>query len=198
MNNGIKILDLGCGDGRWLKENGDSNVVGIDIDPKASSMIPEDTHFILSDARYLPFKNKTFEYVHINQVLHHVAEFDKSLKEVDRVLDGHLEIVETVNDAFLIRMARRLIKNWRGMKVESFFTSSQLESKIRNMFIIERVETYNNLPISDILYFLGVNFRLRYAIYQLNTNVCTNLFKRLGLSKYWVTAVKIIAMKKYN
>lgn len=31
------ILDLGCGDGRWLRENGGDFAVGIDIDKKAQT-----------------------------------------------------------------------------------------------------------------------------------------------------------------
>ena len=61
-------LDVGCGAGRWVKEESRSKedfIIGIDkemyndwLGKKRANMA-----FVIADARHLPFKDKAFDYV---------------------------------------------------------------------------------------------------------------------------------------
>jgi ubiquinone/menaquinone biosynthesis C-methylase UbiE len=43
------------------------------------------SNFVLCDARYLPFKDKTFQGVYAFNVLEHINDYMKALKELNRV-----------------------------------------------------------------------------------------------------------------
>lgn len=73
LKTGEKVLDAGCGDGLMssiLKDKLKINVTGCDIE----NYLKTNIHFILMrDQISLPFKNKSFECVMFNDVLHHMS-----------------------------------------------------------------------------------------------------------------------------
>jgi predicted SAM-dependent methyltransferase len=64
-------LDVGCGTRKRGKVN-------VDINPEVK---PD----VVCDARFLPFKNKTFEKVYAFNVLEHIKEYPQALSEICRV-----------------------------------------------------------------------------------------------------------------
>jgi len=93
-----KILDVGCGWGRELRRLGDA--VGVDIClaflRTARNYVKNDV--ILTNADYLPFKNDSFNFVVMSEVIEHLANPTKVLIEIKRVLKpkGRL-LVQTPN-----------------------------------------------------------------------------------------------------
>jgi ubiquinone/menaquinone biosynthesis C-methylase UbiE len=88
---GKKILDLGCGPGRYAKllsERG-AKVVGLDNSKHsleiARTQAPN-VKFILGDVEKLPFKSGEFDIVLATLVIGHLPKWDKVLGEVRRVL----------------------------------------------------------------------------------------------------------------
>ncbi len=91
-----KILDLGCGEGVWLREfaklTGEQNVYGSDIDPesiqKALDQNPEfkKENLKVSTAEDLQFESNMFDIVFQNEVLEHVVDDVKTIRECFRVL----------------------------------------------------------------------------------------------------------------
>lgn len=84
-----RLLDIGVGTGRFaepLQEAG-FNVVGIDISKKMIGKAKEKgvKNLLLSDARFLPFENKSFDVTISVHVLHLISEWQKTLREVCRV-----------------------------------------------------------------------------------------------------------------
>ncbi|MGA2768215.1 MAG: methyltransferase domain-containing protein [Candidatus Bathyarchaeia archaeon] len=84
-----KILDVGVGTGRLaepLQKTG-FEVVGIDISRRMMSKAKEKglQDLLLADARFIPFKNKTFDVAISVHVLHLISEWKKTLREVCRV-----------------------------------------------------------------------------------------------------------------
>ena len=62
-------LDVGCGTGRWVKEESrhkEDFIIGIDKQAYREwyESKPHNMLFIIADARHLPFKSKIFDYVH--------------------------------------------------------------------------------------------------------------------------------------
>lgn len=97
-----RILDLGCGDGldiQILREEGYSNLAGVDISPKllaAAKKRNPGVRFILASAQKLPFAKGTFDTVFANSVMYHVVDKPIALHEIHRVLTagGKLCVIE--------------------------------------------------------------------------------------------------------
>lgn len=100
---GDRILDLGCGDGKFCFKLTDSEnqilVCGIDISLRALRF----AHFLAPEAVYsranctlLPFRNQTFDKIAALDVIEHLDDESESLtlKEIHRVLkdDGKLVV----------------------------------------------------------------------------------------------------------
>jgi len=89
-----KVLDLGCGNGRWYKvfRQKKVNYFGLDNSEKLIEIAKEkfpDAKFFVGDALNLPFENNFFDKVYSIALLHHIpSEYfrEKLLKEAKRVL----------------------------------------------------------------------------------------------------------------
>lgn len=178
------ILDLGCGDGRWLKENGGNLAVGIDIDKKklklAASCVKNGTSFILADGSHLCFKDNCFDFVYVGGVLHHIKDFRKTISEISRVLKGSLYLEEAVDDYLLFAIARRITKNWRGIPIHSFFHSNKLLTALKesnfkllkitykNILLINQIFLYFSIPIPKPLHYLNKLYGLILNITRLS------------------------------
>lgn len=78
---GLRILDAGCGGGRYSKVAGEAgaNVIGVDHTEaveKASALCSHlpDVHFVQGDLKQLPFEPQSFDVVFSIGVMHHDSE----------------------------------------------------------------------------------------------------------------------------
>jgi len=103
-----RILDFGCGDGRYSIKFADARkVIGIDISKpmielanaslKKSDL--KNIEFLEADGNKLPFDDNSFDIVFSNFVLVHFKDIRKPLKEIYRVLDKKGVFIATVNNA---------------------------------------------------------------------------------------------------
>jgi tRNA (uracil-5-)-methyltransferase TRM9 len=89
-----KVLDLGCGNGRWYKIFKEKKVdyFGIDNSEKLIEIAKEnfpEAKFFVGDALNLPFQDDFFDKVYSIALLHHIPSEDfriRVLKEAKRVL----------------------------------------------------------------------------------------------------------------
>ncbi len=100
INDGDKVLDVGCGNGRLVKLFNNVNVdyTGIDNSAELIDLAKSDfpnRNFLVGDILQLPFADNSFDLVFCISVLHHLPGKDirkKSIVEMKRVLKfgGHL------------------------------------------------------------------------------------------------------------
>lgn len=107
LKNGDKILDLGCGDGYYsyllsrfslkIKVTGIDNHVAA-IESAKRQVRKKNVQFIIGNAEKLPFPKNSFDKIIMSEVIEHVSDDIKVLKEARRVLkeDGIL-ILTTPN-----------------------------------------------------------------------------------------------------
>jgi alkylated DNA repair protein alkB family protein 8 len=94
LKEGDKVLDLGCGNGRWYRIFKEKKVdyFGLDNSEKLIEIAKEnfpDAKFFIGDALNLPFQDNFFDKVYSIALLHHIPSEGfriKVLKEVKRVL----------------------------------------------------------------------------------------------------------------
>lgn len=89
LKNCIRILDVGVGTGRLAEplQNAGFEILGIDISKKMMSKAREKgvQNLVIADARFIPFKDKSFDATISVHVLHLIGEWKKALGEVCRV-----------------------------------------------------------------------------------------------------------------
>ena len=101
---GDKILDLGCGNGRFfeLLKDKDVNYIGVDFSEKLIEIAKEKypkVKFQVADALDLPFPNNYFDRIYSIAVLHHIPSREfrlQFLKEARRVLKPNGLLILTV------------------------------------------------------------------------------------------------------
>ena len=102
---GKKTLDLGCGEGEFLKLDKE-NIEGVDTNERVISKLSKDGFKAkLGSGESLPYKDGEFEAVHWHHVIEHldVEKAYKMMKEAARVLEsGGLFVLssEVVNRRF--------------------------------------------------------------------------------------------------
>ncbi len=88
----MKILEIGCGAGEFLKTfRNDIHCIGIDISKTAlkiahSSSVDKKRLYLQSQAEALPFKNDIFDIIICCEVIEHVNNMEFTLNEMHRVL----------------------------------------------------------------------------------------------------------------
>lgn len=92
------LLDIGCGWGRWSLSAAKKGYVVTGLDPslgavlagrRAAQQMGLTVHWVVGDARYLPFKDNSFDQVFSYSVVQHFSRSDarQTLSEVGRALD---------------------------------------------------------------------------------------------------------------
>lgn len=102
-----RILDLGCGDGRYFRLIWPqaSNVVGIDMNPEVAELarqsgVYREVHF--APAHQVPESDASFDHVFANCSLEHMDQLDDVLTEIHRCLKpGGTLLCSVVTDRFV-------------------------------------------------------------------------------------------------
>ncbi len=115
----IKILDAGCGEGQLLsmisKKFGSLNLklYGTDITTislKSAKKRIKNTKFSLQDLRNLDYKDEFFDIIICTEVIEHIPEYKKVLKELKRVLKKVGTLIISFPNEFLWTISRFFLR----------------------------------------------------------------------------------------
>jgi ubiquinone/menaquinone biosynthesis C-methylase UbiE len=117
LQDGMRVLDVGCGTGSLLQELSRSgkelNLYGIDLSPEmitaARVKLKDEKHIELYEgsAADLPFESNYFDYVVCMNSLHHHANPNQSLTEMTRVLNPSGAMI--IMDGFVDSTVRKIL-----------------------------------------------------------------------------------------
>ncbi len=138
------VLDVGCGRARELLRCQGSTelLVGVDIVYYKEWKSFDTANFVIADSHFLPFKQNTFDFVFLKDLLHHI------LKSKSSVID---EAFEACKDKGLLRIieANRYHINpilvYKMDKSHEHFTKRELQ-KIAQLHLFDELYSYELLP----------------------------------------------------
>ena len=190
-----KILEIGCGIGTVVNElsrNG-HDIIGIDISGEAIEYGRTkygDIHLEVQAAEILPYEDESFEVVLSFDLFEHIAEIDKHISEVRRVLrPGGYYLFQTPNrySNIIYEMLWTKSLQWRRYH-PSLHSPGQLRRRMARHGFETRFIKMN--PLNEFtekklqkLGMLGkilrrINFRRMPLVLQTNLYVITNKIKK--------------------
>lgn len=144
-----RILEIGCATG-YVQNKLDSGIIGIDL--TRSLLKKNNNKAICADALSIPFKDDSFDLVYSVNVLEHVTDADKMIKECKRVAKKNSKIILITPNGgmeFVLDVAEKLrLKLPEGP--HKFLSFKELQNLIKK----------NNLKIFSSERFVFVPFRL--------------------------------------
>jgi len=130
---GRLLLDVGCSWGRWTHAAARRGYHAVGIDPSLGAIMAArrvaahagavNMHFVVGDARHLPFRNERFDAVYSYSVLQHLSRENAAaaVSEIGRVLhDGGIAKVQMptrLGIRCLFHQARRGFREGQGFEV---------------------------------------------------------------------------------
>lgn len=146
---GVRVLDVGCGGGLLAEEFAARGYAVTGVDPSAASLAAAREHAtengLLIDYRQasgedLPFGDATFQVVYCCDVLEHVDDVDRTIREIARVLEpGGVFLYDTINRTWQSKLTMiKLAQEWpatawaeQGLhNFDLFIRPGELEAKL--------------------------------------------------------------------
>lgn len=173
---GRKVLDLGCGDGEDAIEISKyaKQVIGLDIirDKNWDNKKNKNVKFVIGKGEKLPFKDNSFNGLFLKDVLHHVQDIKKTMKEIKRVTTDDAVIIfiegNRYNPLFYIHMTK--------MRGHDHLTQKQFKNTILRYFPQAKFISFESHFIPYI------NERLFFKIIKIEKYLSKILFLRPLLS----------------
>ncbi len=135
------LLDAGCSDGfllfSYIKEKRSRKAVGIDIGSghlknalrNAKNLeVERDAYFLVGDLEELPFKNNSFDTIICSEVIEHLLEPEKALREFERVLKSKGILIATTPNPLCI-----------FKKINPVFWVECVLSGFKNVVFVEKI-----------------------------------------------------------
>lgn len=140
----LKVLDFGCGKGTISQDmlliNPSLNITGVDVSQTAiayaSKRMPEQKFYTIAEGKKLPFKDNSFDFIVVLDVLLCVYDTELIFKELSRVLKpkGKLLITEPyyglLKNIVIALIGFEKVYNPRGAAIR-FYTPKTLLNEIK-------------------------------------------------------------------
>ncbi len=151
------VLDVGCGEGATFRHLGvPAGSLGIDLFEEKiafanANAAGDGVRFVQGSAYELPVEDGAFRHVILRDVIHHLPEPERALREVRRVLapGGRFDVLEPCRYNPLVVLHALSTPTERG---ELRSTPRYLEGLLRGAgFRVERTDRYQPLPLHRLV-----------------------------------------------
>lgn len=154
---GTTILDIGCGEG--IIHEGKSSLAFM-LDNSMRRLIEargKAGPVVCGDARYLPFKNESFDTTLLVAIIEHVDDPERVLQEVARVMRPHGLCAILFPNDFWMSLGRCLLLKYppRNPGHVSFITPKRIRNAIRETF---NVIEYEPLPFRRLPFWMNMYY----------------------------------------
>jgi ubiquinone/menaquinone biosynthesis C-methylase UbiE len=154
-----KILDVGCGTGRMLKNvQGDYEKYGLDISERLIDQArQQDSNlgYKVGNSNSLPYDSKSFDLVMCHSVLHHLEDPKKTIEEIVRVAKpkGAIfvrDLIRPASEEVLQRLFLGYLAGHYGEQNKRLF-----ENSLRSSFTNDEWKGYfsEGISISNVLFY---------------------------------------------
>ncbi|MDO8519959.1 MAG: class I SAM-dependent methyltransferase [Deltaproteobacteria bacterium] len=173
---GTRVLEVGCGSGKISRYLVDrlhcKTYTGVDISPQMIAQAEAGTHrdtrliFQVADAQKLPFDDGSFDAVIVMDLLHHLKNWKKAVREIHRVLkDGGKFLLKDYSiETFALPGLGHFLQNFLDHPYEAMYNQVELLSFIRKngfaithqndsawMMLLTAVKTADDRPSEGII-----------------------------------------------
>lgn len=145
-NKKLKLLDVGCGIGQYVKIAKELKFVakGLDISEEAVKIARKNNlDVVLGDMRKLPFKDNSFDIVVAGGSIEHFPETQQALKEINRVLRPGGILIGNVPNRYTIFVITKKIQQslgiWRLGYEKSFSVRKFKNLLIKHNFQVNKM-----------------------------------------------------------
>lgn len=152
-----KLLDLGCGDGRLLKEM-NNDAIGLDLSQLRIQNCKKLKHILLlSDSTNLPFRNNCFMFITAIGLLEHVPNYNMVIEEAYRVIENGAKIIIICPNEKIMTIFKVLSGRFYKHTHSHEFNPKVLMKKLKKIgFQITKFKTFPlNLP-----FFFSISFMI--------------------------------------
>jgi len=149
--NNKKVIDVGCGKGRFIKELqslfSKAEFYGIDISEKMLDFCPKKAKVSVGNILNINYPDETFDFVYCVEALEHAIRVEKAIQEMCRILKPGGKIV--IIDKNLEKTGQLQIESW-----EQWFKQEQIIAILKNNRINARSKeiTYEDYNQPDGLF----------------------------------------------
>ncbi len=163
-----KLLDLGCGDGRLLKEM-NNDAIGLDLSHLRLQNCKKLKHILLqSDSTNLPFRNNCFTFITTIGLLEHVPNYKMVIEEAYRIMKEGAKIIIICPNEKIMTIFRVLSGRFYKHTHSHEFNPKLLMKQIEKVgFQITKFKTFPlNLPFYfSVCFMIEGEKRARVGIY---------------------------------
>ena len=215
-SNGNTVIDVGCGGGYLSEELAKTNLKVIGIDPSTESIAAAQRHAKLEslDITYfvgygenLPFESNTFDFVCCCDVLEHVKDFKRIIKEISRVLkNGGIFFYDTINRTIISKLVMiKVMQEWESISFlepnihiwDMFIRPKELIEALSRYALVNQEIIGLSPSINFISHFLNLRARKKGKIswqelgkrlnLKLSSNIsCTYIGHAIKINRYSV------------
>jgi ubiquinone/menaquinone biosynthesis C-methylase UbiE len=183
LSGDARLLELGCGTGRFWVENADRIPEGWDIVLSDASegmlaeakgelaSLPHAFTFRQIDARQIPYQDSSFDAVMAHHMLYHVADRIHALHEIKRVLAPGGSLYAATNGMRHMAEIIEALRDVAGVDIESYGLSPEetfgLESGIPQLHdVFEQVrvvERVGELRVTEVEPYMAYVLSMRFG-----------------------------------